>query len=121
MEAVAAKDTQAIKVSSKRQITIPAKWFKEMEFGEYALCTWTEQGILLQPLQSEDEDITVDILRRLIEQGYEGESLLQKYQEVRPRIAKYAEKLSEGEEDIAKGRVLPLDDVLSRVKDRYDL
>ena len=54
MEAVALAGPQTIKISSKRQITIPSKWYREMEFGEYALATWTEDGI---------QDATQDRLR----------------------------------------------------------
>ena len=61
-----------VKISSKRQITIPAKIYKGAGFKDYALCTWTDKGMFLQPLDVEDEDVTVDILRYLIEEGYEG-------------------------------------------------
>ena len=36
---------QAIKISSKRQITIPAKIYEKAGFGDYALCTWTDKGM----------------------------------------------------------------------------
>ena len=38
---------QRIKVSSKRQITIPAKAYKDMGFTEYALIEQTDEGLLL--------------------------------------------------------------------------
>lgn len=67
---------QRIKVSSKRQITIPAKAYKDMGFTEYALIEQTDEGLLIKPLKVEDEGISLDVLRRLIAEGYEGEALV---------------------------------------------
>ena len=64
----------AIKISSKRQITIPAKAYEEAGVKDYALCTWSDKGMFLQPLDVEDEDVTIDILRYLINEGYESRS-----------------------------------------------
>ena len=75
-----------VKISSKRQITIPAKIYEGAGFKDYALCTWTDKGMFLQPLDVEDEDVTVDILRYLIEEGYEGEDLIAQYQEMKKKI-----------------------------------
>ena len=65
MATAALTEPLSIKISSKRQIAIPAKAFKD-----YALCTWTDKGIFLQPLDVEDEDVTIGILRYLINEGY---------------------------------------------------
>lgn len=40
---------QVIKVSSKRQITIPAHLYKELGFGEHALCVPVGQGLYIAP------------------------------------------------------------------------
>ena len=75
---------QRIKVSSKRQITIPAKAYKDMGFTEYALIEQTDEGLLIKPLKVEDEEISLDVLRRLIAEGYEGEALVERYAAVCP-------------------------------------
>lgn len=36
--------------------------------------------MFLQPLEVENEDVTVDILRYLISEGYDGEDLIAQYQ-----------------------------------------
>ena len=54
---------QRIKVSSKRQITIPAKAYKDMGFTEYALIEQTDEGLLIKPLNVEDEGMSLDVLR----------------------------------------------------------
>lgn len=80
---------QRIKVSSKRQITIPAKAYKDMGFTEYALIEQTDEGLLIKPLKVEDEGISLDVLRRLIAEGYEGEALVERYAAVCPHVIKF--------------------------------
>ena len=80
---------QRIKVSSKRQITIPAKAYKDMGFTEYALIEQTDEGLLIKPLNVEDEGISLDVLRRLIAEGYEGEALVERYAAVCPHVIKF--------------------------------
>ena len=121
-EAVAAlAEPQIIKISSKRQITIPAKIYQEAGYKEYALCTWTDKGMLLQPLDVDDEDVTVDILRYLVEEGYEGEDLIAQYQVLKRKIVPIVEKLDEAERDVAEGRVGPAREMIERLRDKHGL
>ena len=112
-------EPQTIKISSKRQITIPARYYEAAGFGEYALCTWTDQGILLQPLDMEDEDVTVDILRSLIKQGFEGEELIERYQEMKRKIVSVRCKLDEAECDVSEGRVDTYENMRDRIRRKY--
>ena len=112
---------QAIKISSKRQITIPAKYYEQAGFGDYALCIWTDKGLFLQPLDVEDEDVTVDILRHLIGEGYEGEDLITQYQAMKQKIVSVKDKLDEAERDIAEGRVAPFEEMQARMRKKYGL
>ena len=112
-------EPQTIKISSKRQITIPAKYYEAAGFGEYALCTWTDQGILLQPLDVDDEDVTVDILRSLVKQGFEGEELIERYQETKRKIVSVRRKLEEAERDVSEGRVDTYENMCDRIRQKY--
>lgn len=112
-------EPQTIKISSKRQITIPAKYYEAAGFGEYALCTWTDQGILLQPLDVDDEDVTVDILRSLVKQGFEGEELIERYQETKRKIVSVRRKLEEAECDASDGRVDTYENMRDRIRQKY--
>lgn len=112
-------EPQTIKISSKRQITIPAKYYEAAGFGEYALCTWTDQGILLQPLDVDDEDVTVDILRSLVKQGFEGEELIERYQETKRKIVSVRCKLEEAERDVSDGRVDTYENMRDRIRQKY--
>ena len=112
-------EPRTIKISSKRQITIPAKYYEAAGFGEYALCTWTDQGILLQPLDVDDEDVTVDILRSLVKQGFEGEELIERYQETKRKIVSVRRKLEEAERDVSDGRVDTYENMRDRIRQKY--
>lgn len=80
---------QRIKVSRKRQITIPARAYRDMGFTEYALIEQTDEGLLIKPLAVEDEGVSLDALRRLIAEGYEGEALIERYAAVCPHVIRF--------------------------------
>lgn len=122
MEAVAHEESQVVKISSKRQITIPARIYREMGFKDYAALRWTEDGLLIQPLKVEDDDdLTESVLRYLIEQGYEGEELIEQYKIVKPQMVSLARKIDEAEADIAAGRVQPVDTLFEEIREKYGL
>ena len=111
----------SIKISSKRQITIPAKAYEEAGFKDYALCTWSDKGMFLQPLDVEDEDVTIDILRYLINEGYEGEDLIAQYKAMKKKVVSVKDKLDEAERDIAEGRVGSAREMQNRMREKYGL
>ncbi|TJW10302.1 nucleotidyltransferase domain-containing protein [Parvibacter caecicola] len=78
--------SRRIKVSSKRQITIPADAYKKLGFSEYALMEQTEDGLLITPVKVEDERMSLEVLRSLVAEGYEGEALVERYAAVCPRV-----------------------------------
>ena len=114
-------EPQIIKISSKRQITIPARAYQEAGFKEYALCTWTDEGMVIQPLDVDDEDVTVDILRYLIEQGCEGEDLIEQYKAMKKKVVSVKDKLDEAERDIAEGRVDSYENMRARIRKKYGI
>lgn len=117
----ALNQSQTVKISSKRQITIPSKFYEAGGFDEYALCTWTENGLLLQPLKVNDEDNSVIILRQLVAEGYEGDELVDKYEEIQNKIVSIKHKLQKAEDDIAEGRVGPVGEMFESVRKQYGL
>lgn len=117
----ALNQSQTVKISSKRQITIPSKFYEAGGFDEYALCTWTENDLLLQPLKVNDEDNSVTILRQLVAEGYEGDELVDKYEEIQNKIVSIKHKLQIAEDDIAEGRVGPVGEMFESVRKQYGL
>ena len=121
MGAVALAEPQRVKISSKRQVTIPARWYREMGFDEYALAIWTEDGLLLQPISVDDEDVTVDILRQLIAEGYEGDELIDEYCKVKGKIISVKPLIAEAEEDVAAGHACPASEITARMREKHGL
>ena len=112
-----------VKISSKRQITIPVDVYERHGFSEYALLTETESGLVIEPMQltDDDEELTVRLLRYLIEQGCEGEELLEKYEELKPRFVSYYRAIERSEADIAAGRTVDFDEMQQRLRERHGL
>lgn len=129
MSEVALKDYESIpvprrvKISSKRQITIPADIFKRHGFAEYALLTETPDGLALEPfeLADSDEKLTLTLLRYLMDNGYEGDELLEKYVEIKPKFISYYNAIERSEADIAARRVKDFDEVQQAMREKYGL
>ena len=52
---------QVIKVSSKRQITIPAKLYQALGFGEHAWCVVVGNGLYLCPADDTAQEPSLDV------------------------------------------------------------
>ena len=112
-----------IKISSKRQITIPADVYERQGFAEYAILTETEEGFTVQPfeLADDDEELTVMLLRYLMDHGYEGETLIDKFVEMKPNFFDYYNAIRRSEADIAAGRVRDYDEMMQELRAKYGL
>lgn len=112
-----------VKISSKRQITIPVDIYERQGFAEYALLTETPDGLQIQPfnLADDDEELTLMLLRHLMDSGYEGEELLQKYKEIKPEFLSYQRAVDRSEADIAADRVANAEEVQQRLRAKYGL
>ena len=112
-----------VKISSKRQITIPVDIYERHGFAQYALLTETAEGLVVQPLNltADDEVATVKLLEYLVAQGCEGDDLIAKYTELKPLFASYYTAIQQSEDDIAAGRVLDFDAMQDSVRSSYGL
>ena len=112
-----------IKISSKRQITIPVDIYNRMGFSGYALITETDNGMMIQPMElaDDDEQLTIQLLRYLIDKGCEGDELLRMYKELKPKFTSYYKAIERSEEDIAAGRTIDFDEMQERLSGKYGL
>lgn len=112
-----------VKISSKRQLTIPVDIYKRQGFSEYALLTESDEGIEIRPLKlaDDDEELTLALLRHLMDQGYEGDELLERYAEMKPKFVSYARAIERAESDISAGRVSDFDEMQSKMRVKYGL
>lgn len=82
-----------IRVSGKRQLTIPQKYYDALGFGNEAECILQEGGLLIRPVNyMTGGDFSEQILSDLLSQGYSGSLLMEKFIEynraVRPAVEK---------------------------------
>ncbi len=114
-----AKDThiekRRINISSKRQITIPAKYFQALGLDKEVDCIYSNDMLILTPVKKEEPAFAEEILKDLIQQGYSGEKLLEEFKKINRKVRPAVEKLIEEADQIAKAAstnyVDPTDDI----------
>lgn len=84
-------EMKKVSISSKRQITIPQKFFSMLGFDTEAECMVRGNELVIRPVRTNTGgEFAEQILADLIEQGYSGEELLQNFKkaqkEVRPAV-----------------------------------
>jgi bifunctional DNA-binding transcriptional regulator/antitoxin component of YhaV-PrlF toxin-antitoxin module len=106
---VAKMNRKVLSISSKRQITIPQKFYQALGFGDEAECVIRGDELVIRPVKTiSDGEFAEQILEELITQGLSGEALLSKFKEkqaqVRPAVEAMlldAEKVADGKGDFA--------------------
>ena len=72
-------DQKRVTISSKRQFTIPQKYYAQVGFGKEAECLLTRDAIIIRPLASnQGGELAESILADLIAQGGTPGSLPEK-------------------------------------------
>ena len=84
-------DKKIVSISSKRQITIPQKFFAMLGFADEAECIVRGNELVIRPArQNAGGEFAEQILAELIAQGLSGEELLKQFKakqaQVRPAI-----------------------------------
>lgn len=90
-EGSVAMKTKKISISSKRQITIPQKFFSMLGFESEAECTVRGNELVIRPVRSgSGGEFAEQILADLVDKGYSGKELLEQFKkaqrEVRPAV-----------------------------------
>lgn len=91
-----------ISISSKRQITIPAKYFEALELNKELDCIYSGNMLILTPVRSEDSPFAEEILKDLIDQGYSGDKLMSEFTKMNRNIRPAVEKMVEEADRIAE-------------------
>jgi len=107
-------ERKVISVSTRRQLTIPQKYFDVLGFENEAECILQDGALLIRPLQhTNGGEFSEQILADLISQGYQGQVLLEKFKEyskgIRPAVVKLLEE-TEAFARSGEGRI-PMDEL----------
>ena len=100
-----AMERKIINVTGKRQVTIPLRFYERLCFGKEVECVLTDDAIMLRPLANSDDGFTMEILKDLVSQGYNGDELLAKFAEQRTNIKKAIGILIDEADEIAEGKL----------------
>ena len=95
-------ERKRINISSKRQITIPAKFFNELKLDKEVDCIYSNGMMILTQVKQQDSAFSEEILADLIKQGYSGDELLTEFKKINQMIRPAVEKLIEEADKIAE-------------------
>lgn len=99
------KGRKIINVSSKRQITIPLQFYRQLDLGSEIECLLEDGRIILQPLHRDPSEFSLEILKDLLAQGYAGDLLLEQFEKQSQAIKKAANQMLEEADAMATGRL----------------
>ena len=97
-------ERKIINVTGKRQVTIPLKFYEKLSFGKEIECFLTDDAVVLRPFSNSDDGFTMEILKDLISQGFNGDELLVKFAEQRNKVKKAIGLLIDEADEIAGGK-----------------
>ena len=94
-----------LSISSKRQITIPQKFYQTLGFGDEAECVMRGNELIIRPVKTAaGGEFAEQILAELIAEGLSGEELLSKFKEKQVQIRPAVESMLSDAEHAAQGK-----------------
>lgn len=96
-------ERKLLSISSKRQITIPQKFFNMLGFGTEAECLVRGNELVIRPIETRaDGEFAEQILEDLIKQGYSGDELLIQFRKEQKKIKPAVQAMISEARKIAK-------------------
>ena len=101
----ASMESKKVSISSKRQITIPQKFFTLLGFNTEAECIMRGNELVLRPVKENNSgEFAEQILADLIRQGYSGEELLEKFKQTQRKIRPAVEAMLSEADRVAESK-----------------
>lgn len=98
-------DRKILSISSKRQITIPQKFYQSLGFGDEAECVMRDNALIIRPVKAASGgEFAEQILAELISQGLSGEELLSEFKARQAQVRPAVEAMLSEAEDVAEGK-----------------
>ncbi|HBN96698.1 MAG TPA: AbrB family transcriptional regulator [Firmicutes bacterium] len=95
-------EKRRIRISSKRQVTIPAKYYDSLELSDEVDCIYANNMLIFLPVKRQDSVFAEEILADLIQQGYTGETLLAEFKKINRQIRPAVEQIIREADALAK-------------------
>ena len=101
----ASMESKKVSISSKRQITIPQKFFTLLGFNTEAECIMRGNELILRPVKENTSgEFAEQILADLIRQGYSGEELLEKFKQAQRKVRPAVEAMLSEADRVAESK-----------------
>jgi bifunctional DNA-binding transcriptional regulator/antitoxin component of YhaV-PrlF toxin-antitoxin module len=101
----ASMESKKVSISSKRQITIPQKFFTLLGFNTEAECIMRGNELVLRPVKENTSgEFAEQILADLIRQGYSGEELLEKFKQAQRKVRPAVEAMLAEADRVAESK-----------------
>ncbi len=95
--------SKIIRVSKKRQITIPIEFFEKLNLSNEVECSLEDDAIVIRPLRYRQDEFSVEILKELVSKGYTGDELVKQFEMERTNIKQAVRNMLEEADKIANG------------------
>ena len=97
-------DRKIVSISSKRQITIPQKFYTMLGFSDTAECVVRGNELVIRPAKvSSGGEFAEQILADLIAQGLSGDELLRQFKIMQSKVRPAVEAMIAESEAVAAG------------------
>ena len=98
-------ERKIISISSKRQITIPQKFFEALRFTDEAECIIRGNELVIRPAPTNSGgEFAEEILTELIANGLSGDELLKEFKSRQSKIRPAIEEIISEADEVASGR-----------------
>lgn len=97
-------ERKVISVSSKRQITIPLKFFEKLNLDSEVECYIDKGALVVRPLSRDQGEFSVEILKDLVAQGYSGDELISQFEIYSRNMKQAIGAMLEEADEIASGQ-----------------
>lgn len=98
-------EMKRLSISAKRQITIPQKFFAMLGFDKEAECTVRGNELVIRPARSSaGGEFAEQILADLIDKGYSGNDLLERFKEAQSQVRPAVEAMLVEAEQVASSK-----------------
>ncbi len=105
MKGKSVMDKKILSISSKRQITIPQKFFVALGFADEAECIVRGNELVLRPARvSSGGEFAEQILADLITNGFSGDELLKEFKKRQALVRPAIEAMIVDAENVALGK-----------------
>ena len=109
-------DRKLISISSKRQITIPQKFFEMLQFTDEAECVVRGNELVIRPARTNSGgEFAEHILAELIGKGFSGDELLKEFKIQQAKIRPAVEAMIAEADNVASnnGEYYSYDDIFN--------